>query len=253
MMKRKPHCWVLCGGSSSIARAFAQQMAEREPDSRFLLAGRDQGDLKLLANDLILRFNVPAQALSFDILAVEQHAAFVDECKTLAGELPISLFIASAIMPRQAETDANPALLQSLFDTNCSGPANLCNRFLPVLEAQHSGHVVVLGAMAAGHGWQRSYSYSASKAALHVFAQGLRARLGRSQVNVLLVKPGAVDTALTFGHPGLFMVASPQQLARQIIRALRWRQGVLCYPRIWPWLLLAMKCLPQRLRPNLPG
>lgn len=62
--------------------------------------------------------------------------------------------------------------------------------------------------------------YGAAKGASSLYLQDLRNRLFPSGVRVVTIKPGFVDTAMMYGLPGLFLVASPKTIGQQIVCTL---------------------------------
>jgi short-subunit dehydrogenase len=66
-------------------------------------------------------------------------------------------------------------------------------------------------------------------------------------VRVLTVKPGFVDTGMTYGMKGLFLVASPERVARSILRALRRRRNVVYVPWFWRWIMALIRAIPEPL------
>ena len=76
---------------------------------------------------------------------------------------------------------------------------------------------------------------------------GYRARLWRAGVTVTLIKPGFVDTALTWGQPGLFLVAAPEAAARACYRlALAGREEAYV-PGFWWAIMTIIKAVPNRI------
>jgi short-subunit dehydrogenase len=59
------------------------------------------------------------------------------------------------------------------------------------------------------------------------------------------VRPGFVDTAMTWGLPGLFLVATPQRVARDVVRALRRGKRNLYTPWFWRWILAILRRVPE--------
>lgn len=236
--------WLVLGGSSSIARAFAHAAAS--DGSALLLAGRDQRDLQASAADLRLRYGRSVEVLAFDACDSSSHAAFAQHCRSLVtGRL--NIFLAFGQMPAQAAIDTDAGLLRTTVETNFLGAASVLTQFAPIMEAQRDGHVVIVGSVAGDRGRLKNYVYGAAKAGLHTYAQGLRARLCRSGVTVLTVKPGFVDTAMSYGQPGLFLVAQPEALARAILHAIERRRLVLYYPWFWYWIMLIIRYIPERI------
>ena len=63
----------------------------------------------------------------------------------------------------------------------------------------------------------------------------------------MTVKPGFVDTPMTEGREGLFLVASPERVAADILRAWRRRRNVVYTPWFWRWILLLIRLVPEGL------
>ena len=63
----------------------------------------------------------------------------------------------------------------------------------------------------------------------------------------MTVKPGFVDTKMTFGQPGLFLVASPEKVAHDILKALRKRRDVLYTPWFWRIVMRLIRAVPERI------
>jgi short-subunit dehydrogenase len=89
--------------------------------------------------------------------------------------------------------------------------------------------------------------YGAAKAGLTVFLQGLRNRLFASGVTVTTIKPGFVDTAMTWGRPGMFLVASPQAAARSIVKAVLKGEDQAYVPRFWQPVMLLIRLIPEKI------
>ena len=67
--------WLVLGGSSAIARAFARVAANDGAD--LLLAGRDRDDLDLTAADLRIRTQRRVEVIDFDAADFAGHAATI--------------------------------------------------------------------------------------------------------------------------------------------------------------------------------
>jgi decaprenylphospho-beta-D-erythro-pentofuranosid-2-ulose 2-reductase len=235
--------WLVLGASSPIARAVARRIAER--GHAILLAGRDLDDLRMTAADLGLRGAARVEVLPFDAADLESHAGFAARCAELAAGGPLAVLVAFALMPEQDDIDADPSLVRRTIDATFTGAASVLHHLTPQLE--RGGRVVVLGSVAGDRGRPRNYVYGAAKAGLHVYLQGLRARLHRRGVPVTTVKLGFVDTAMTFGRPGTFLVASPEATAAAILRHAE-RGADVCYvPGFWRVVMLAIRLVPERL------
>ena len=99
--------------------------------------------------------------------------------------------------------------------------------------------------MAGDRGRQSNYLYGSAKAGLSAYLQGLRNRLFRSGVRVVTIKPGFVDTSMTFGRPGLFLLASPEAIARGVYKAINSGKDVVYLPWFWRWIMLVIRLVPE--------
>ena len=127
----------------------------------------------------------------------------------------LNIFLAFGTMPSQAEIDANPALIDGVIAANYSGAVNLLHRAAPLFEQQKVGAIVVLTSVAGDRGRLKNYVYGSTKGALGAYLQGLRARLFRAGVSVVTVKPGPVDTAMSYGLTDMPLMAQPVSVCHQ--------------------------------------
>ncbi|MCO6415496.1 SDR family NAD(P)-dependent oxidoreductase [Siccirubricoccus sp. KC 17139] len=236
--------WLILGASSALARAFAQEAAAHGAD--LLLAGRDMPDLEALAADLQLRHGVAATPLSWDAADLAAQPGFAAAC---AERVPgvLNLFLAAGAMPEQAAAEAEPSLAGAMWAVNVTGPAALLGAFAPILAARKAGRVVALGSVAGDRGRRRNHLYGASKAALATFLQGYAARLAASGVEVLCVKAGPADTAMTWALPKLPFMAQPAAMARAIWRRAGKGGGEAYVPLIWWPVMTLIRLLPRRI------
>ena len=131
-----------------------------------------------------------------------------------------------------------------MLTTNFTGPVALIQALAPRFEAQRGGRIVVIGSVAGDRGRRKNYLYGSAKAGLGLYADGLRARLFPAGATVTLIKPGFVDTAMTWGLPGLFLVATPTECARQILRAAERGAATAYVPFFWRYIMLIIPAHP---------
>jgi short-subunit dehydrogenase len=235
--------WLILGASSAIARAFSRRVAAE--GASVLLVARDLGDAQTSAADLILRGASACEAINFDGDVAVQFEKFCAAATPAAATL--NVFLAFGGMPGQSEIDADPAALAQTLDTNFVAPVALLHRLMPLLEAKPGGAIVALGSVAGDRGRLKNYVYGAAKAGLHTYLQGLRARGVRAGVQVVTVKPGFVDTAMTWGLPGLFLVASPDAVAAAAQAAIAKKRDVVYAPFFWWGIMTIIRHIPERI------
>lgn len=233
--------WIILGATSSMARAFARAVAARG-DAVFL-AGRDIDDLKRMAEDCALRGAVLAEAVVFDARIPEGFAKIIRRAEKQDGQINAAVFVGS--MPSQEAIDADPSLIDGLVADNFTGPARFLQLFAPVIEARGGGTVVGVGSVAGDRGRLGNYVYGAAKAGFHTYLSGLRNRLTRSGGHVVTVKPGMVDTAMTWGLEGLVLVVPPEKVAGDILKAVVKKRNTIYSPFIWRYIMLIIRHIPE--------
>lgn len=235
--------WIVFGATSSMARAFARALAE--DGTALWLAGRDLDDLGALATDCTLRGASEARVVSFDARNAETLTKIAADAKNTDGILNAAVFVGS--MPEQSAIDADPALMEGMICDNFTGPARMLQHLAPLMEARGAGTVVGVGSVAGDRGRIGNYVYGSAKSGFHTYLSGLRNRLTRSGGHVVTVKPGFVDTAMTWGIPGMFLVATPEKVAGDILKAVRKKRDIIYTPFFWRWIMLIIRSIPERI------
>ena len=233
--------WIILGATSSIARAFARVVSEN--GDAVLLAGRDLDDIKQSAADCIARGARLAEAINFDARDAAGFANIIKRAEAEDGQINAAVFVGS--MPTQDAIDADPALIDGLVIDNFTGPARFLQMLAPVIEARGGGTVVGVGSVAGDRGRIGNYVYGSAKAAFHTYLAGLRNRLSRAGGHVVTVKPGFVDTAMTWGIDGMFLVATPEKVARDILNAVKKCKNTIYTPFFWRYIMLIITHIPE--------
>lgn len=239
---------LILGATSSIARHVAAAFARR--GYTLYLAARDHEEAARVASDLRIRFGVSVESGEFDAEDYEGHAEFLNGVAESVGE-PHGVVLAFGYLGEQGEAERDFDESARIIGRNFAGAVSILNLCAERLEARRGGFVVAISSVAGDVGRQSNYLYGSSKAGLNVYLQGLRNRLFRAGVRVLTVKPGFVDTPMTYGMPGLFLVASPERVGEGIVRALRRGREVVYLPWFWRYVMLALRLVPEGMRKRL--
>ena len=236
--------WVLViGASSGIGRAVARRWAIAGSD--LILAGRDVEDLDRTAADLRLRFGHRVEVVPLDALAFDAHESFWRECQSRAEGALGGLVMLHGWLPEQGAAQGDFALARRAIDTNFTSAASLLTLAANDFQKRGSGFLCVFSSVAGDRGRMSNYVYGSAKAALSAFLSGLRSRMFKVGVRVLTVKPGFVDTAMTWGLPGLFLVADPDKVASDVYAAVSKGKAEIYTPWFWRYIMLIIKSVPE--------
>ena len=106
---------------------------------------------------------------------------------------------------------------------------------------------MAVSSVAGDRGRQSNYLYGSTQGRPQRLRPGAANRLAKKGVHVLTVKPGFVDTAMTWGRPGMFLVASPDKVADDVFRAAGKRRDQIYTPWFWWGIMSIIKSIPERV------
>jgi len=236
---------LILGATSAIASALAREFATHKFD--LVLGGRDREELSALASDLSLRCGVRAGILPFDALETQTHAASLRSFLSGTGDALAGAVVCIGYLGDQAKGQSDWEEARLILETNFTGCVSALNILASHFELRRAGFVCAISSVAGDRGRQSNYLYGAAKAGLSTYLQGLRNRLFHAHVKVITVKPGFVDTRMTYGHPGLFLVASPESVAKGIYKAIAKGKDVAYLPGFWRFIMLLVQSIPEAI------
>jgi decaprenylphospho-beta-D-erythro-pentofuranosid-2-ulose 2-reductase len=236
---------LIIGATSGIAEAVARRYAEQ--GARLFLVARNNNKLQAISTDLAARGAKDVQTFVMDANDSALIPQMVDAAWKAFGTIDVAL-VAHGTLPDQQRTETDIPYAIAEFRTNAESViaclAALAQRF----EPQGKGVIAVIGSVAGDRGRASNYLYGAAKAAIDTYASGLRARLLKSGVHVLTIKPGFVATPMTadLNLPER-LTATPESVARDIQRAITKRRHVLYTPWFWNWIMLIIRWIPAAI------
>jgi decaprenylphospho-beta-D-erythro-pentofuranosid-2-ulose 2-reductase len=233
---------LILGATSPIARALALRFAC--DGARLYLASRDANEARRVAEDVGVRAGIAALSGTFDASDFASHDGFIRHTANELGGLDGVVVCFGTLGDEDAaQTDPDAAI--ATLHQNFTGAVSLITLAARHLEQQRSGFIIVIGSVAGERGRARNYVYGSAKGALAIFAQGLRGRLAKSNVHVMTVKLGAVDTRMTWGRDGAMLTIPPAKAAGLIYAAYRKRAEVVYVPWFWRFIMGAIRLVPE--------
>ena len=236
---------LIIGATSAIAESTARRYA-KEGASLYLLA-RNEERLVSLTADLKIRGASSVTYALLDVNDRSRHEAVIKEVVKTLGTIDVALVAHGTLGDQKAcEDDVERALLE--FETNAVSTMALLTRLANLFEKQHGGTIAVISSVAGDRGRASNYVYGTAKAAVTTFCEGLQARMFPSGVHLLIIKPGMVATPMTEGlSMPAFLVAEPDQIAADIIRAIEKKTDTLYTPWFWKYIMAGIIHVPSAL------
>jgi len=239
---------VLFGATRGIGRAVARELAQRG-DSLFLL-GRDEAELARSCADLRLRGAAAADFLHCDLLEPRGFEPALARAEEVLGGVD-AVVVSAGLFAPQAELERDPALLERVLSADFVHTVGFCEVARRRLLARGGGTLCALSSVAGDRARAPAALYGAAKAGLSHYLEGLDHGYRSQGLRTVCVKPGFVRTGMTAGLPEPPFAASPERVARSIVRAIDRGRPVVYAPPIWRAVMLAVRALPRALMRRL--
>ena len=244
-MPSKPQSILITGASSGIGKALAREYAAA--GTHLALAGRNPDRLEETAA-LCRGMGATVTIGQIDVRDRKALSAWV---RAVDDEHPIDLAIANAGITSgtgMGRLREDPDIARNVIATNLVGTINTIDPLVERMSARGRGRIAVVGSINAVRGLPYCPSYSASKAAIHAYAESLRSALARHGVGVTIVAPGFIETQLNeqIISPKPLQI-SAERAARRIRRGLDRGKPMIIFPRMLYYGLLLSHLFPRRL------
>nr|WP_296773244.1 SDR family oxidoreductase [Rhodococcus sp. (in: high G+C Gram-positive bacteria)] len=207
------------GPTSGLGEGFARHLAARGYD--LVLVARNELKLRALADDLRSRFGADSEILAVDLSTQQGRDAAAERLHR-----GVEFLVNNAGFGTSGEFwTAEPELLQSQLDVNVTAVMQLTRAALPSMVAAAKGTVVNVASV-AGILSGRGSTYSASKAYVISFSEGLSGGLAGTGVQVQALCPGFIKTefheraGIEMSTIPRFMWLNVEQVVRDSMRDL---------------------------------
>ncbi len=191
---------LITGATAGLGRGYAEALAEEGRD--LVLVARNRTRLEGTAAELQQRFGIGVEVLAAD-LATSAGRRRVE--RRLQSEVPgkqVEILVNNAgFSANQPFVAGDLRAEQAQLDVMVTAPMQFCHAVLPAMVRRGSGLILNVSSIA---GWATEGTYSAAKAWLTTFTEGLQPELAGTGVHATAVCPGAVRTEF-FARSGIAM------------------------------------------------
>jgi len=186
---------LITGASSGLGEAMARSCAR--DGARVALAARREERLRALAAELEA-IGAAALVIPTNMRDPEAMRAMAAATRERFGR--IDVLVANAGVGHAAPVmETTEEQLREQVEVNLLGVIRSAQAVLPAMRTQGSGHILAVASVAAGCAMPRSAIYSATKAGVVAFCEGLRREVSMHGIAVTAILPGFIATRMTEG------------------------------------------------------
>jgi short-subunit dehydrogenase len=226
---------IIVGASSGIGREIA---------SRYVAAGNKVGITGRRGHLLEeLRKEYPRQVFTscFDVMGNDNQANIQKLIDELGG-LDLLIYNSGYGDP---SSELSWEIENRTTRTNVNGYVEIVSYAFNYFVQQGHGQIAITSSVAAVRGNSWAPAYSASKAFMSNYAEGLNIKAKRLKKEIVVtdIRPGFINTKMAKGN-GQFWVVAKQKAAEAIMTAIEKKRRVAYITKRWWWVAKAMKLLP---------
>jgi decaprenylphospho-beta-D-erythro-pentofuranosid-2-ulose 2-reductase len=235
---------LIVGATSAIAEHCARIWAAR--GDALLLVARNEQHVQVIASDLKVRGASEVTTYCTNLNDTDKHEDLLNVADDALEGIDIVL-IAHGTLSKQKTCEVSVEETLQEIQTNALSTISLLTIIANRFEAQKSGTICVISSVAGDRGRASNYVYGSAKAMVSAFTSGLRQRLYKSNVSVVTIKPGFVDTPMTSEFKKGLLWAKPSVVAALIVKAIERKNAEVYVPAFWWYVMVSIKCIPNRI------
>ena len=187
MIENQKKVWIT-GASSGIGKAVAEKFAKE--NWKVAISARREELLNEMAKDKNI-FAYPTDVTDQDKIQETFNKILKD-----FGNIDLCIF-SSGTYERKSEKGLNVGNIKKVMEVNFLGVVSCVKTVQEYFQNKKSGHISIVSSPVGYRGLPKSSGYTASKASLNNFTQGIYFDFKRFDVRVTLISPGFIKTALT--------------------------------------------------------
>ena len=181
-----------------------------------------------------------------DLNDINSQAAMLDAAEAAIDGID-TVLIAHGTLSNQKACEQSVEETLAEINTNALSTISLLTHIANRFEKKRTGTIAVISSVAGDRGRASNYVYGSAKAMVTAFTSGMRQRLYKSNVAVVTIKPGLVDTPMTAEFKKGLLWAKPDQIAVRIIKAIDTKKTEVYLPAFWWLVMRVISAIPHAI------
>lgn len=224
---------IIVGATSAIGNSIAREYARQGND--LIVCARNKKKLKVIVEDVKARSNVKVHGIIFDACDLGAQKQAMEHMNKL-GRIE-GMVLVQGYMPPEDSIKTEHEEISKTVAVNMSSVMNLGNLF-----AQGHGFFAVVTSIAGERGKGRNLLYNAAKGGASVYLDGLRQA---SKLDIIEIRPGWIDTRMTYGLVENPLVYPREKAAKAIIKGIKKKKRIVYVPGFWRYIMIGMRNMPN--------
>lgn len=184
---------IVTGAASGLGKELTKQLLNK--GCNVAAVDINQSNLDLLVDELK---SSKLKTYVVDMGSEDSIKKFRIEYKKDYSDVDIIINNAGIIQPFVKVEKLDDNTINKVMNINFFGPVNLIRYFMEdLIKDRSEQYIVNVSSMGGFFPFPGQTIYGASKAALKIFSEGLYAELEKTNVRVMIVLPGAMNTNIT--------------------------------------------------------
>lgn len=236
---------LITGASSGIGEGMAREFAQK--GYNLAICARRLDRLETLKQELEKRYGIQVIAKTLDVTNYDQVFDVFSEFKQDFGHID-RIIVNAGVGEGRRIGKGNFAINRATVETNFISALAQCEAAVEIFREQNRGHLVVISSISAMRGMPKHLTaYAASKAGVAHLAEGIRAELLNTPIQVSTIFPGYIRTAINEGAQKLPFEVDVETGSRLLATEIEKAPAKAYVPK-WPWqpIGFAMKILPLK-------
>lgn len=243
---------LITGASSGIGAGMAREFAKK--GYNLAICARRLDRLDALKQELVTQYGIQVSTRILDVTDYDQVFEVFNAFKADFGTIE-RVIVNAGVGHGRRIGKGYFEINRATVETNFISALAQCEAAVEIFRTQNAGHLVVISSMSAMRGMPKNLTaYGASKAGVAFLAEGIRAELLNTPIQVSTIYPGYIRTEINQGAAKLPFEVDEKTGSRLLAAEIEKAPVTACVPK-WPWLPLgwAMKVLPLTLVNKLSG
>lgn len=236
---------LITGASSGIGAGMAREFAQK--GYNLAICARRLERLEQLQQELESKYGVQVSVKVLDVTDYDQVFEVFRAFKQEFGSID-RIIINAGVGQGRRIGKGNFEINRATVETNFISALAQSEAAVEIFREQNAGHLVMISSMSAVRGMPKHLTaYGASKAGVAHLAEGIRAELIDTPIQVTTIFPGYIRTEINEGAGKLPFEVDEKTGSHLLVKAIE-KAPIKAYVPQWPWLPLglAMKVLPLK-------